>query len=65
MSLLEALNGPPQVTVRSPINTDVTDNADTDAAHAAEILNRSVDSKCSPTESNRKNNLNPPEVSNF
>ncbi|XP_037025658.1 E3 ubiquitin-protein ligase MGRN1 isoform X3 [Bradysia coprophila] len=61
VSLIEALNGPPQVTVRNQTTTDVSDGADTDATNAAEILNRSSDSgqKDSARLSKTKN---PPEI---
>lgn len=61
VSLIEALNGPPQVTVRNQTTTDVNDGADADATNAAEILNRTSES--GQKESARLSKTkNPPEI---
>lgn len=66
VSLIEALNGPPHITIRNPNRTDAGaggDNVaaatdDADAAQAAEILNRaSIDG--TSTKHTGKNIVNP------
>ncbi|KAJ6638151.1 E3 ubiquitin ligase, partial [Pseudolycoriella hygida] len=61
ISLIEALNGPPQVTTRNQPSADVNDSGDADATNAAEILNRGTDS--GQKESARiSKTKNPPEI---